>query len=284
MLSCKLCDSRACGKVLLLSLALYGFTACREVPDSETAHTDQKPNLEDAYQVLAENLLACAESDPWFNDPTQFPAIIEYLAQQAEERNIAQRESVAAAIQAARSLILAHEYLCTEAQAHTTTPTDDDCLQYYTDNPAEFTSPLLLRVRQIVAAVPQQAPAETWQKAQYRVDHLYQRLLDGEDFALLARNFSDGPEAIANGDLGFISKGLLAASFEQVVFNLADYEVSKPFRTELGFHIVQVVDRQPAQLIPYEQVKTRIRSALYAERQRSYRRELIKDAWGRGLP
>ena len=81
--------------------------------------------------------------------------------------------------------------------------------------------------------------------ARIRLQQLYQRINGGEDFAALARAHSDDKtSAIKGGDLGWVSPGNLVPKFEEVMDSLAKGELSEPFRTQFGWHIVQVLDRR----------------------------------------
>jgi peptidyl-prolyl cis-trans isomerase SurA len=71
------------------------------------------------------------------------------------------------------------------------------------------------------------------------------RLKNGEEFSVLAKEFSDDPgSAFVGGDLGFTKRGTLVKEYEEVGFSLRVGETSKPFRSPFGFHIVQLVDKQ----------------------------------------
>ena len=78
--------------------------------------------------------------------------------------------------------------------------------------------------------------------ARTRLEQLRQRILDGEDFATLARaNSQDPGSAIKGGDLGWVSAGTMVPKFEEQMMRLADGEISQPFKTRFGWHIVQVL-------------------------------------------
>ena len=80
------------------------------------------------------------------------------------------------------------------------------------------------------------------EEARTRLEQLRARLLDGEDFATLARSNSQDPgSAIKGGDLGWISPGSMVEKFEEQMLRLADGEISQPFKTRFGWHIVQVL-------------------------------------------
>ncbi len=81
--------------------------------------------------------------------------------------------------------------------------------------------------------------------ARIRLEQLKQRLDGGEDFAALARSHSDDQaSSIKGGDLGWINPGDVVPEFEQVLNSLSVNEISKPFRTQYGWHIVQLLERR----------------------------------------
>ena len=81
--------------------------------------------------------------------------------------------------------------------------------------------------------------------AQIRLRQLMLRIETGEDFGALARTHSDDQRsAIANGELGWLSPGDLIPKFETVANSLSPGKVSQPFKTQFGWHIVQVMARR----------------------------------------
>lgn len=74
---------------------------------------------------------------------------------------------------------------------------------------------------------------------------LRQRISDGEDFADLANEFSDDPGSkIMGGDLGWASPGSFVQAFETVMSALEDGELSEPFKSQFGWHLMQVLERR----------------------------------------
>ncbi|MHC4996423.1 MAG: peptidylprolyl isomerase [Planctomycetota bacterium] len=94
------------------------------------------------------------------------------------------------------------------------------------------------------------------------------RLLDGEDFYTIAEEYSTPPEEGAEPgdgeketdrvDLGFFSRGELMDEFEIVAFSMALNEVSPVFWTQFGFHILKLVDRDPAEPAPLEEIRDQV--------------------------
>ena len=71
-----------------------------------------------------------------------------------------------------------------------------------------------------------------------------QRILSGEDFAALAAEYSDDTGSGANGgDLGWAKQGAYVPEFDEVVFSLPIGETSEPIKTQFGYHIIQVIER-----------------------------------------
>ena len=71
-----------------------------------------------------------------------------------------------------------------------------------------------------------------------------QRLLNGEDFATLAAEYSDDSSgASAGGDLGWFGRGAMVAPFEEAAFSLEPGEISEPIRSEFGYHIIETLEK-----------------------------------------
>ena len=81
-------------------------------------------------------------------------------------------------------------------------------------------------------------------KAKSKADSLYQLLMNGADFSLLAQKYSEDPGSRANGgDLGYTEKGQFVPPFEEAAYKLKINEISKPVLTDFGYHIIQLLSR-----------------------------------------
>ncbi len=94
---------------------------------------------------------------------------------------------------------------------------------------------------------------EAEQKARDLLTELKQRAEEGEDFARLAEEYSDGPSASRGGELGWFSRGRMVPEFEEVAFEMEPGEVSDIVQTDFGLHILKVEDRR--QDIPEDEEK-----------------------------
>ena len=83
------------------------------------------------------------------------------------------------------------------------------------------------------------------QEAKTMIDKLYDRIISGDDFAGLARSNSDDPvSAIDGGSLDWVSPGQMVPEFDNMMNQVALNEVSKPFRSQFGWHILEVTERR----------------------------------------
>ena len=103
-------------------------------------------------------------------------------------------------------------------------------------------------------------------EAQHRIEQLRERIVNGEDFAALARVHSDDPiSATKGGELGWVSGGELTASFEEAMEKLEPGVTSEPVQSPFGWHLIQVMDRRETQM-GTEATRGRARAQLVAQK------------------
>ena len=115
----------------------------------------------------------------------------------------------------------------------------------------------LIMPAHILMHVEQQAPAEAMQKAKVRIDSIYTALKNGADFADLAKRLSQDPGTAVNGGaLPWIGPGQTVKEFEDQAYALQKGEMSQPFQSPYGYHIILMKDRK--QLEPFDSLKSDI--------------------------
>lgn len=82
------------------------------------------------------------------------------------------------------------------------------------------------------------------EEASSRLQRLRERIVGGADFAELAKVHSDDPSSAKGGDLGWMSPGDTVPEFERVMNQLRENELSQPFQSPFGWHILQVQERR----------------------------------------
>jgi peptidyl-prolyl cis-trans isomerase SurA len=124
------------------------------------------------------------------------------------------------------------------------TVTPGEVEAYVTENRSKFEADLKIHPRHIaVLAQPPNSPA-AWEKAKAEVDQIVAKLQQGGDFADLARQYSQDGSAAAGGDLGWLARGELASVFEEPMLKLRKGEVTPPIKSENGFHLFQIEERE----------------------------------------
>lgn len=102
-----------------------------------------------------------------------------------------------------------------------------------------------IRASHILVLVDEGASPEDTLKAFNKIKDIKNRLNAGEDFVKVAQQFSEDPSVKENnGDLGYFTAFRMVYPFENAAFNTNVGEVSKPFRTRFGYHLVKVVDKR----------------------------------------
>ena len=93
------------------------------------------------------------------------------------------------------------------------------------------------------------ASEEAKQDAVNKLNDIKQRVLDGSSFSTMAVLYSEDPGSARNGGkYEGIKRGQFVKEFEAIAFNLKEGEISDPFETEYGYHIVQLLKRRGEEL------------------------------------
>tara|TARA_B100002051_G_scaffold275395_1_gene319173 strand:+ start:2793 stop:4097 length:1305 start_codon:yes stop_codon:yes gene_type:complete len=90
---------------------------------------------------------------------------------------------------------------------------------------------------------PSEIRSET--QTELLINEIFTKIEEGEDFKILARQYSEDPGSkMSGGDLGWTPSGTFTPEFESVMNNSELNEVSKPFKSQFGWHILEVLDRR----------------------------------------
>ncbi|WP_372821159.1 SurA N-terminal domain-containing protein [Pseudomonas parafulva] len=96
-------------------------------------------------------------------------------------------------------------------------------------------------------------------QAKARIEEIQQRLSKGEDFAKLAKEFSQDPGSAANGgDLGFAGPGVYDPAFEDALYKLNKDQVSAPVRTEYGYHLIKLLGVEAPEVPTFASLKDKL--------------------------
>ena len=132
------------------------------------------------------------------------------------------------------------------------TVSDAEVKKYYDDNPTFFERPEMAHVRHILLMTMDpitRSPlsAEQQKAKQKQADDLLKRIRNGEDFASLAKQYSEDTASKENGgELPEFPRGQMVPEFEAAAFSLTNNQVSDIVTSAYGYHIIKLLDKTPA--------------------------------------
>ena len=126
----------------------------------------------------------------------------------------------------------------------------------YDTSPAAYTVPEQIHAAHVLI----KASGDNDEAARKRAEEVRQKAISGADFAQLAKEFSEDPSAARNsGDLGFFAHGRMVKEFDDAAFALTKPgEISPVVKTQFGYHVIRLIERQPAHVKPFEEVRDSI--------------------------
>ena len=139
---------------------------------------------------------------------------------------------------------------------------DDEISMYYDDKPDEFQNPKTVEARHILIKVDREASPEEVAKAKTRIEMILQEARDGQDFAELAKKYSEGPSKDKGGHLGTFRRETMVKPFSDKAFAMKAGEISEPVKTQFGWHIIKVEKVNEANTVSLAEATGRIRQIL----------------------
>ncbi|NMF86981.1 peptidylprolyl isomerase [Aromatoleum petrolei] len=136
-------------------------------------------------------------------------------------------------------------------------------IENFLANNADALSGEEFHVAHILVRVPESATMQQQSERLARAENVVERLRAGEDFGRLAASYSDAPDGLSGGDLGWRGRDRLPVVFAEAVRQMKPGEVSKVIRSQAGFHIVKLVERRGGEAAGVQQMQqTRARHIL----------------------
>lgn len=154
---------------------------------------------------------------------------------------------------------------------------EKDVAEFYEKNKKSFTEPEKIKASHILIGVPRNAKPEDVDGALAKARRISEELKAGGDFAALAKEYSSCATAAQGGDLGYLQVGFMPRDFNTAAFALKPGETSEPVRTQHGFHIIKVFDKQPARVPELSEVKETIEKYLINDYKRKKIDEIVAE-------
>ncbi len=156
---------------------------------------------------------------------------------------------------------------------------EEEVKKYMEANKESFTDGETFKIKQIFLGRPKD-DADI-KVIEDRASIIIQRLKAGEDFSILAEEYSEDPSGKLGGDLGFIKKSQMAKEFIDALNSMKVGEFSNPFWTEKGLHIIKLEEKVAAQSTDEarESVLKQLTESQFSERYKSWIKGLREKAY-----
>ncbi len=166
-------------------------------------------------------------------------------------------------------------------------PTQQEIEAYYNAHKSEYSVPEQAKSRHILIKVAANADAKTVSAAQAKAQDVLKQVESGGNWTDLAKKYSDDPGSKdSGGELGFAKRGQMVPEFDNAIFTQKIGDV-KIVKSQFGFHIVQVEERQPAHVQTLAEVLPTIQATLLREKstaaQDAFAKTLTSEAIKNGL-
>ena len=142
---------------------------------------------------------------------------------------------------------------------------DEEAKKYYNNNKNQYEHKEQLKASHILV------------KSKEKAEEVLNKLNNGDKFAKLAEEYSQGPSSKNGGSLGYFSKGEMVPAFEKAAFDMKVGEITdKPVKTDYGYHIIKVEDKKESGTASFKDVKDNIKQQLASERKQSKWSDFVK--------
>jgi len=146
--------------------------------------------------------------------------------------------------------------------------TDQEIEEFYQLHQDDYREPKKVHARHILFRISEKAKTAEIQEILDRAKKVLDLARKGDNFAELARKYSDDSTASKGGDLGYFKSGDMVKPFADSAFSLKKGEISDLVRTRFGVHIIKVEDIKEESVKPLAAVKETVRQSLKEERSR----------------
>ena len=155
--------------------------------------------------------------------------------------------------------------------------TDAEALQAFTQSPEQFGGkPESREVRHILISEKDKNGQVDYTKSKAKADDVYAQLKSGGDFDALAKKYSADPGSKDSGGKYTANRGQSVPEFDEAAFKLKTDEISKPVKTQFGYHIIQpLADAKPA--TSFEDVKATVKASLLQEKRTQEMKTWVDD-------
>lgn len=154
--------------------------------------------------------------------------------------------------------------------------TDEETRKYYDEHLDQFKQAEQVKASHILIKVEPTATDEQKAEARKKIETVQGKLKKGDDFAAVAKEYSEGPSNGRGGDLGFFQRGQMVKPFEDAAFTMEADQVSEVVETQFGYHIIKVFEKKQESTAPYSEVKDQLKEHLKQQKTRQIVEEYVE--------
>lgn len=239
-------------------------TAGRSIPES-ARNMVEKETLD--LLILKQLLLKKANDD----DRTVAAKTVEDQIQAAPEGSLASQARLLGLTEAAFKQELVDQNTATRVVEREFKPkvvvTDEMSRKFYNENQPRFEQPEMVRAAHVLLMTKtedgqQELPEDVVKTKRATAEKVLERARKGEDFAALAREFSDDKGSKENGGEYTFPRGQMVPEFEKAAFAMEPGQVSDLVTTAFGFHIIKLYERVPPKVQEFSEAEVNIKAFL----------------------
>ena len=143
---------------------------------------------------------------------------------------------------------------------------EDEIGEYYKKHREDYEGREAVRIRQIFIPAPKDCNQEMKARLKADAEMIRKQINTVESFDLVAVSHAVGPAVAMGSDTGFVERGMMLPVVEEAAFRLGKDEISDVIESQMGFHIIRVVDKRGGGIKPLESVREEIREKIEDEK------------------
>ncbi len=154
---------------------------------------------------------------------------------------------------------------------------DEDLAANYQANKEKYFAPERLKLREIFFKVPPDATKEEKAAKKAKAEEILNRAKKGEDFGLLAWEFSEDNYKYKSGDVGYMHRDMLLTEIDQALTQVSPGQTTGLIETIYGYYIFYLDSKLPTRQLLFEEVKDKLRKEIQQGREKDLKAKLIAD-------
>lgn len=154
---------------------------------------------------------------------------------------------------------------------------DEDLIAYYQENKEKYFAPERWKLREIFFKVPPDSTKEEKAAKKVKAEEVLKRAQKGEDFGLLAWEFSEDDYKYKSGDVGYMHREMLLPEIDQALTTVIPGEMTGLIETIYGYYIFYLEHKLPARQLVFEDVKEKLKKEIQQKREKDLKIKLIAD-------